>query len=262
MLTHLLAIQKQWRETLIKHQNNTQATTMVNTKGQFSAEIDVILESKILEYVREHQLPLKMYSEEIGVVTYHPNPKGLLCFDPLDGTTNFRIGKNMLPYGLLMAFYDSPSPVIADVTCALAFEATSESLWTYDGHVTNDTHNQPVTLIKNWELEKSTPVYFDLHASQGYEEYSRLSKQVYIRNTGSTIGNLNYLLSNVAAAVTLKGQKSEEVGALYGLVKGAGGIVVDDQNHEIGSRTIRFDQRYPVLAGHPDFISHLWELVG
>lgn len=75
-----------------------------------------------------------------------------------------------------------------------------------------------------------------------------------MRFNGSTIGSLSYVLSNIAAALGGVCMRAEEIGPVYALVKGAGGLAVDHANKDIGERVFNHGDTYSVLAGCPNII--------
>jgi fructose-1,6-bisphosphatase len=85
----------------------TEETGIINVKGDHQIGMDVRIEELLIEYIKENNLPVNIFSEEQGVINFHQNPKFLVAFDPLDGSTNSKLGKNILPYGLLIAFYNN-----------------------------------------------------------------------------------------------------------------------------------------------------------
>jgi len=51
---------------------------------------------------------------------------------------------------------------------------------------------------------------------------------------GSTIGNLSYVLKNIAAGLGGVCMRPEEIGAIVSLIKGAGGIAVNHKGEDLG----------------------------
>ena len=87
--------------------------------------------------------------------------------------------------------------------------------------------------------------------------YSSLAEKVSIRNTGSTIGNLSYVLTQTAAAVGSVCMRPEEIGSLYALIKGAGGSVCNHQGKDLGNETFSPDKTYPIVAGNPQVVTFI-----
>ncbi len=224
-------------------------TGLVNAKGDRSIAMDVEVEKAFIEYVQKHKLPVAIFSEEAGTISFDNDPKFLLAFDPLDGSTNYKIGNMLLPFGALIAFYDGPKPRLSSVVAAGAIEYTRDLAWVSDGIKTTDLSGGLVILKTDWSINRSTPVYLDLYYREGYEKYLALAQKISIRNTGSTIGNLSYVLSNVAAGLGGVCMRAEEIGAVYALIKGAGGIAVNNDGVDLGKEFFEPEKTYPILAG-------------
>lgn len=229
-------------------------TGAVNVKGDRSIGMDVRIEELLIDYIKKNNLPVNIFSEEQGIVTFHPKPEYMVAFDPLDGSTNYKLGKSILPFGLLIAFYEGVNPNLENVVAAGAIEYTRNLAWFFDGQTTTDNDGKPVVLKTDWPIHQSTPLYLDLYYKEGYDLYQPLAQQIFIRNAGSTIGNLSYLLSNVAAGLGGVCMRAEEIGAVYALVKGTQGIAVDHEGKDLGERGFNPDTTYPILAGNKNIV--------
>lgn len=155
----------------------------------------------------------------------------------------------MLPFGALIAFYDGLKPRLSNIVAAGAIEYTRDLAWVTDGEKTTDLSGGRVVLKTDWSINRPTPVYLDLYYREGYEKYLVLARKISIRNTGSTIGNLSYVLSNVAAGLGGVCMRAEEIGAVYALIKGAGGIAVNNDGVDLGKEFFEPEKTYPILAG-------------
>lgn len=227
----------------------TKATGLINTTGEESIAMDVLLEKKFIEYIRINKISARVFSEEMGMINIAQKPDYLITIDPLDGTNNYKVGKGLLPFGTLVAVYQGTKPLIRDVIVAGAIEYSTSQAWIYAEGKTKDLKGNPIKLKTDWQIDISTPLYLDLYHDEGYETYVSLSKKVFIKNTGSTIGNLSYLLSNVASGLGLLKMGAEEVGAVYALIKGAGGAVTDYRGKSLGENPLSPQRKYQFLAG-------------
>ncbi len=227
-----------------------------NTKGDRTIEMDVKLESAFLDYLKVHNLPVWIYSEEIGMVREHPNPEFLAVFDPLDGSTNYKLGHGILSFGSLIAFYKGTNPQLQDVVAAGAIEYTTNRLFLFEEGRTVDEAGENVLLRQDWELDKNTPVYLETYG-EGYEYYREIGNKLFVKNQGALVSSLLYLLNNASAAMGGIAVKSEEIGAIYALVKGAGGAVQDSKGEAIDELKVDHSRKYDILAGAPVIVSSL-----
>lgn len=232
----------------------TAETGAMNAKGDKTIQMDTKVENALIVYIKEKNLPVNIYSEEIGTVEFHPNPTHLIAFDPLDGSTNYKIGKGMYPYGLLIACYKGLSPKLGDVESAGAIEYTQDLAWLYEEGKTTDLEGNTIKLKDDWEVNRSTPIYLDLYYEEGCKAYLPLAQKLFIRNQGSTIGNLSYVLSNIASGLGGVSMRPEEIGAIVALIKGAGGAVVNHQGQDLGAEEFSPDKTYQILAGCKNII--------
>lgn len=228
----------------------------INAKGDNTIGMDVLIESTMIDYVKKNHIPANIFSEEIGIIKFHPDPKYLITFDPLDGSTNYKIGKNIHPYGLLIAVFNGLKPKIDDVITSGAIEYVQNLAWIYKNKKTYDINGKEVSL-KEWPIDKSTPIYFDLYYKENYEIYRPFAQKVFIRNTGSTVGNLSYVLFNIAAGLGGASMRPEEIGAVVSLIKGAGGKVVNNKGIDFKEELFSPDKTFQILAGNKKIVEFL-----
>lgn len=227
----------------------------INAKGDHTIAMDKAMEDALIAYIKEHDISANIFSEEIGEIKFNENPQYLIAFDPLDGSTNYKIGKNIYPFGLLIAVYDGVQPTLNNVVAAGAIEFSRDLFWTFSDGKTFDQYDRQVGLKNDWPLDRHTPIFLDLYYKNGYELYRPLAEKLFIRNIGSTIGNLSYVLSNIATGLGGVCMRPEEIGAIYSLIKGAGGITVDHDGNDIGSKKFSSTDTYQILAGSPAVIN-------
>jgi len=232
-------------------------TGIINVKGDKTIGMDVKMEQEIISYIKKNNLPVDIFSEEIGTIKFHPNPTHTIVFDPLDGSTNYKLGKNLLPYGLLIACYNGLTPRFKDVVASGAIEYTTNLGWIYDGKITRSLDNKVVKLDKRWNISKSTPVYLDLYYKKAYDAFSLLPEKVHIRWMGSNIGSLTYTLAQVSAVMGAYQMRPEEIGTMVSLIKGAGGVALDHKGNDLGEVVFSTENTYQILAGNKDVVNFM-----
>lgn len=232
----------------------------INTKDEHSIEMDVLLEKTYIDLIKKSNINADVYSEEIGLVQLHQQPEYLISFDPLDGSTNYKRGYSSLLYGSLFAVYRTADPKFSSLVACGAVEYNSSNYWLYDGISTTDSQGKPVKIFQ-FEVTPSTPIYVDLHYRQNFARYTKVSKQLFIRNEGATIGNLKRVLNGVAGAIAMYKMKPEEVGAIVGLIKGAGGVVIDSLGNDVLSKSFDISKGYEIIAGDKTIASLIAQLI-
>lgn len=222
-----------------------------NAKGDRSLGMDVAIEKAVIAYIQEHNLPVQIYSEEVGMVEgSHQHPEYTFSMDPLDGSVNYKYGQGSLPFGTLVAFFKGLNPMLDDVVACGMIEHTTGSFFIFDGKKTVDNDGKKVVLNPDWQVHKTTPVYLDTFYKKGMEAYTEFAQEVFIRGSGSVVGNLTYTLSNISAAMGGISVRAEEIGAVYGLIKGACGVIVDHEGTLLGGRLFDPQGEYQLLAGN------------
>jgi fructose-1,6-bisphosphatase/inositol monophosphatase family enzyme len=249
LATHTKNMMLAVQSVLTSHPDLTNVTGDINVKGDQSIQADVAAETTVISYIRQNLPSANIFSEESGASIQQSSAPYLIAFDPLDGSTNYALGKGLLPFGFLMCIFGGNSPLIGDVVAAGAIELTTGLGWIYDGHHTITLDDRQVVISDDWVANRSTPFYFDLYYREAYEAYAALPEEVFIRNTGSSIGNLTLVLAGAAAGLGSVRMRPEEIGAIYALIQGAGGVVVDHDGTDLGLRPFSSNSTYPILAG-------------
>lgn len=232
-------------------------TGSINKNGDFTIKMDVEIEKRFIDYIVKHNFPLNIYSEEKGFFKFHKDPQFTIVFDPLDGTTNYKINRKVLPFGTLITIYRGLTPCLEDVVAAGAVEYTSNLIWIYDGQKTFDLKGNQIKIKHAWRLDLATPFCLDLYYKNDIQKYLLLMNKLFVRNTGSNAGNLALVLQNAASGLGGSCVKPEEVGAIYGLVKGAGGIIKNFVGEEVDQLQFVFDKTYAILAGSKGVIDSI-----
>jgi len=253
---HVLKMLEIGKKIIAKNPLLTKEVGTINVKGDKTIAMDVKMEQALIDYIKKNNLPVIIFSEEIGTLKLHPHPTHLIVFDPLDGSTNYKLGKNFLPYGLLIACYHGIKPKLKDIIAAGAVEYTTNSGWIYNGQQTMTLKNKPVNLNKKWEITRSTPAYFDLYRKFAFLSFEPLVEKFSLRWNGSTIACLLYVLNEAAAIFGSHYMRPEEIGAIVGLIKGAGGAVVDFQGKDLGEEFFSTEKNYPIIVGNKDAVKY------
>lgn len=236
--------------------HSPQETGTVDPKGVRTIRMDKILERVFLDYIELAKIPVVVYSEDGGIIANpHPNPQYSADIDPLDGSLNYQLGEGLWPFGSFFTFFKGLKPRLRDVVVAGAIEYTRNLGFLYSEGQTTNLQDERILLKKDWEIGPHTPVCFETFRD-GYEAYRPLGGKLFTRSQGAFVGHLSYLLTNAAAAIGGIGAKSEEIGAIYALVKGADGIVVDHRGKDIGDQRLDHEGQYQVLAGSRNVVNY------
>ena len=152
----------------------------LNSNNEKSIEMDIYIENLVIDYIKSKHLPYQVFAEEGGHTRVSNNPRYYVTFDPLDGSTNYSVGKNFLPYGFLIAVYGNLEPKISDVICAGALEITNSLSWIYSEGKTLKLKDQtPTDITQKVIPDMHTPVYLDLYKKVNYDFYALFAQQVF-----------------------------------------------------------------------------------
>lgn len=192
------------------------------------------------------------------MVRYTGKAEYLIAFDPLDGSTNYKEGMGMLPYGSLFAVYEGVNPTLGDIVAAGAFEATQDIRWLYDGKstISLNTDNN-VELVDVVRIDKKTSVYIDLYYQEAVEKFAEAAGKIHLRWNGSNISSLLYVLTGIAPVMGAIGMRAEKIGAMVGLITGAGGVIKKADGSELLNELLDVNGRYPLLAGVGNVVEQL-----
>lgn len=256
-LTQLLKISQQ---ELQSGERLTQETGAINSGGDHTIGMDTKLENLFIDYIQSNKIPTDIYSEEIGFIPFQGDAKYLIAFDPLDGSTNYRVGNEFLPYGSLFAIYQGKEPRLKDIVAAGAYEATQDTTWLFDGKSTKNLKTgKTVKLKKKVEIKKTTGIYIDLYYHQAFELFNKVADRTHIKWNGSNISSLMYVLTGAGVMMGAIGMKAEEIGAMTALITGAGGIAKKTNGDDLLSEKFNWEGKYPLLAGVESVVDFVTE---
>ncbi len=239
-------------EKTFRNKGLTQGVGIVNVKGDESYAMDKRMESVIIEYLRERNLPVHVFSEEIGYVEVHPEATHLVVFDPLDGSTHYKLGQGILPYGLLISVYKGLKPKLSDIIASGMYEVVTESGYLYDGTQTTTLDGNKVDISQPWTINNKTSTYFDLYYKEAVEKFGPLAQKVHLKWVGSNISSLLYVLKGIGAVMGSAKMRPEEIGAVASLIKGAGGVVLGLEGQNLLDEPFDINSVYPFVAGNKE----------
>src|SRR3989344_7747906 len=257
LLNHTKNLMEIGIDTVRNSPQLTAETGTYDPKGTPTIEMDKTMERVFKEYIQKNNLPVVMYSEDsVAVINMHANPEFTFVVDALDGSTNYRIGQRLRPFGSFFAFFDSLTPQLKNVVVAGAVEYKHNLGFLYTEGRTIDKDNNEIHLKADWQLKPVSPT-IDLEIYQeGYHIFAPLDRNFRILNQGALVYSLVCVLSNASALMGGIAVKSEEIGAIYGLITGAGGVVVDLQGNDIGNQPLDHTKGYEILAGNKSIVEY------
>ena len=230
---------------------------IINVKGDEVLAMDKKMEELIINYLKYNNLKVDVFSEEIGYISLCKKATHLVVFDPLDGSTNYQIGQNLLPYGLLIAVYEGLNPKLSDIKASGMFEVTSKRGFIFDGLITKNLEGIPVSIDKKWQIGRKTPAQFDFYYHEAIEKFGTLAQKVHLKWNGSNISSLLYVLCGISSVMGSVKMRPEEIGTDVSLIKGAGGKSVYLSGENIMNSDFGTEKIYPFVAGNKKVVDFI-----
>ncbi len=229
-----------------------------NQFGEVKKRGDVEAEKAVIDTLRKAKVPIRIYSEEHGIVDIVANPKYLGVLDGLDGPPSH---KNR--YGTMFGIFSNTNPKYGDYLFSGIMEHNPQRLFFVSrgkgSFVVSNGKRQSIHCSKNTKLDrKSTRIYADV-------VFDEAMNSTFIRDTflSKLRGfDVNYLLSSAAHYADLASGQVElvlectrklnlEIAAAYGLINEAGGVVLASDGTSFGNKKyLQFGQNehLPIIA--------------
>lgn len=212
-----------------------------NQFGETAVLMDLEAEKTVLESLKEKRIPIRVISEEHGLIDFSDNPKYFGILDGLDGSNRYIAGRGKERYGTMFAVFSSLAPRYLDYLVCGIMEHTTKRLFVSEkgkgAQVIESDLRTNVCVSNNQIFDKQTRVYIDLHYQinrdmfsnklQGYNVSDPRSFAVYFNDL--VLGNVDIVL-----AATRKGNLELAIG--FGLVKEAGGIICTLEGEQIDDK--------------------------
>lgn len=252
----------------------TSGERIIHTGGAFGDVVDdteLEADEKLGDFLKDRLFTIA----EFGRITIEsPKKEGLkkdyrldsggdwwCTIDPLDGSLNFkqRCGTLGLPYtGVVTVLDRTDEATFANVILAAVIDYRSGDLWfahkDAGGIYRTFCNDVPVRGIQETTLDLGRMIAFgEMYYPENREKIMRgfAGEKGWLRNPGSAAYEMAGVASGIAAAFICDRQKQHELGAAYGLVKGAGGVAIDFSGQDLGQHTFDFFSQTPViLAGN------------
>lgn len=239
-----------------------------NQYGDTALRADIEIEKVVLDTLHAARLPIRVFSEEHGVVEIGDNPQYVGVLDGIDGTFRYKLGPGQERYGTMFGILETTDPCYDQYVTAGIMEHASGRflLASHDKGSRLVIANQetPLHTFGRTSLDPDTRIYIDetftinrTTFSQNLQTFSpkflRASSVYYIDVVSGD--------ADLALECTRKGNL--ELAVAYGLIKEAGGVMVTLDGVSLGSqRYLEFGQQsqIPVItAATPELAQALIE---
>ncbi len=234
-----------------------------NQFGETALRADWEAEETILNYLKQQKVPIRVISEEHGVVEVCKSPLYLGILDGIDGTNPYKAGNGR--YGTMFGIFKGTDPYYHDylVSGILEYPSTDiliaskgEGAFVLSSGIRKPISSSMVAILDHESTKIYVDGYFEVNIKT-FEKQLRDFKHLTIGRPGVWGASSIYYADLVRGRVDLVGEctrkKNLEIAIAYGLIKEAGGVMVDEQGEDLGSkRYLEFgqkeDEHLPVLS--------------
>ncbi len=247
-----------------------QETLQKNQFGETALRIDVECEQLVIKTFRASGIPIRIVSEEHGVTELSDHPEYFAVLDGLDGTQTYRQQRGSGRYGTMLGIFTNAHPKYQDYLFGgvaehglhrLIFAKQGEGAFMRQGD--KDT---PIHTSGSKEVEPKT--------SFGVDEYFAFNRDLYLpvfekqRRIIEFSSESRYVdvatgQADLGLESTRKGNL--EIAAAYGIIREAGGVMVDQHGQDIGEQEYeKFGQaaQVPIItAATPELAKQVVELI-
>jgi len=212
-----------------------------NRFGETALKVDIEIEEVIINVLKENLIPIRIISEEHGVVDITPSPKYLGILDGLDGSGVYKKSRGVGRYGTMFAIYDSLDPTYDDYLISGAMEHTT-------GRMYIAVKGEGLSIEKDGKIIKaksSGKTILDKTINIRIDEYTEMNKKVFseklkdfdIQWNGSSCISYVDVASGVAdLALECTRKNNLEIAVAYGLETEAGAVIVDINGNSLGNK--------------------------
>ncbi len=220
-----------------------------NQFGETALRVDVEIEKAIIQTLREANLPIRIVSEEHGVVDLAENPVYLGVLDGLDGSNVYKRTRGKGRCGTMFGVFSGLYPRYDDYVFSGIMEFPAGKLYfavkNEGSFLVARSEQTAIRCADISELSRDIKIYiceaYDINVRIFSEELCGFNTSY----TGSSAVNYADVASGKAGLVlecTRKGNL--EIAVAYGMIREAGGIMVTLDGKEIGQeRYFEFGQK-------------------
>lgn len=224
-------------------------------KNQFNEtalRVDIECEGVIIDYMQKLCFPIKIFSEEHGLVCIkNKKPCYLGLLDGLDGSGVYKKQRGTGRYGTMFAIFKGTDPCYDDYIGGGIMEHSTKRLFFYskgNGAFIMELENGKITQIKSSNIEtlnKNVLIYIDEYFEINRKVFSEKLEGFQIHYLGSSAVYYADVASGVAGlALECTRKGNLEIAIAYGLIKESGGVMIDMKGKDIGpQKYLEFGQK-------------------
>ncbi len=204
-----------------------------NQFGETALRVDIENEKAILNFLKDNKIPIRVISEEHGIVDIDSNPKYLGILDGLDGSNRYQAGRGKERYGTMFGIFSNINPIYDDYIAGGIFEHSTGKLFFAEkevGAFVNIGEQKEKLHVSNKNLlNNETKIYINEYWDICQKIFTdNLIKEFKWSDPKAYSSYFSDLISgNVDLVLTCTSKNNLELAIGFGLLKEAGGIMID-----------------------------------
>ena len=218
-----------------------------NAFGDTSLLIDIESEKAIIETFKDAKIPIRIISEEHGVVDIAENPKYLGVLDGLDGTKEYLHARGEGRYGALLGIFLGIDPYYSEYIFSGFMEHSTHTLFYCQkdkgSFIQKEKKEEKISSSEQKKLNEKIKIYVDFEFAKKKEGHflhnlfvDTLKEHHFLREVSLGV-HLADVASGVAdIAVNATRKKNLELAAMYGLFIEAGACVLTITGESLGTK--------------------------
>lgn len=232
-----------------------------NQFGDVALRADIECEQAVLDFLKNAGIPIRVISEEHGTVDVLKNPKYLGILDGLDGSGVYKAERGSGRYGTMFGIFDKTDPAYSDYLVSGIMEHSTGKLFIA-------TKNGGALVIQNGEVTPIHPsgqIALDRDVKINIDEWFEVNKKTFseklqgFKTRANSPSNPDascecYIdVASGSADLTLEctRKRNLEIAIAYGLIKEAGGVMVDMNGDDLADKKyLEFGQteKLPIIT--------------
>lgn len=233
-----------------------------NRFGEKTLRIDVGAEKAVINTFKRAKIPIRIISEEHGVVDIVEDPIYLGVLDGLDGTKEYKKARNKGRYGTMFGLFSNLNPKYEDYLFGGFMEhSTNKLFYVSKGKGSFVKENNLVRRIccnQNKKLNKDIRIYLDFEFDQNrnitllQDTFVRsLKNHIFLHENSMGVHLIDVACGEADLALHSTRKGNLEIATAYGIIKESGGVVVTVNGKNLGKKNyLKFGQEkfVPVIS--------------
>lgn len=227
-----------------------------NQFGESSLRMDIEAEKTIINTFLKAGIPIRIRSEEHGIIETGKNPIFFGVLDGLDGSGVYRKEKGAGRYGTMLGIFSNLNPRYDEYLFSGIMEHSANKLFfsskNKGSFMIANGLRKPIKCSSALRLGKQTKIYVDEGVEFNKAFFSKVIKGFSTFYLGSSAVYYADIAAGDADLVLECARKGNlEIAAAYGLIRESGGVMVTMDGADLGERkylTFGQDTHIPVIT--------------